>query len=176
MTPGKSCSAAACSSCLKDCYAMKAYRQYPATRAAWDGNLAATLEDIPAMEAELGMYFSKLSAPRFFRVHVAGDFVTLDYAKMWARVAAAAPSTCFLAFTKCFEIAQQVDWPDNMRIVYSAWPGVDAPPAGRPIAWMDDGTETRIPENAVHCPGNCENCGMCWNLQDLGRDVYFTKH
>lgn len=176
LTPGTTCTALACKTCLKSCYALKAYRMYKTTRAAWDKNTKIAKEDLPTMERELGDYFTGISAPRFFRVHVAGDFVSLEYAQMWARIASSAPKTSFLAFTKAFDIAQQVSWPENFKIVYSAWPGVEAPPPGKPVAWMDDGTETRIPPGSIHCPGNCESCGMCWSLDELGKDVYFLKH
>jgi hypothetical protein len=176
LAPGVTCTSIACETCLMDCYARNFYRMYKNVRKAWDTNTKLALEDLPTMERELNEYFSGLASPKFFRVHVAGDFVSLDYAEMWARVASAAPTTKFLAFTKSFDIVQKVSWPDNFKIVYSAWPGVPAPPAGRPVAWMDDGTETRIPARSVHCPGNCESCGMCWSLDELGKDVYFSKH
>lgn len=177
LTPGKTCTKLACETCYKDdCYAFDCYRRFKATKAAWDANTKLALEDLPTMEGDLNGYFSGLASPRFFRVHVGGDFFSLEYAEMWARVATAAPNTKFLAFTKAFDVVQKVRWPNNFRLVYSAWPGVPVPPAGRPIAWMDDGTETRIPDKAIHCPGNCDSCGMCWSLEDIGLDVYFIKH
>jgi len=32
------------------------------------------------------------------------------------------------------------------------------------------------PVGAVECPGNCDTCGMCWNLKQLNIDTYFNKH
>ena len=45
-----------------------------------------------------------------------------------------------------------------------------------PEGTMQDGTETRVPEDAIRCPGNCETCGLCYELPRLGRDVVFHKH
>ena len=40
----------------------------------------------------------------------------------------------------------------------------------------EDGSEVRVPKDAIECPGNCESCGMCYELDRLGRDVVFHKH
>ena len=37
------------------------------------------------------------------------------------------------------------------------------------------GTETRIPEGSLECPGDCNHCGMCWALPEIGKDTYFHK-
>jgi hypothetical protein len=65
----------------------------------------------------------------------------------------------------------------NLAIIFSAWPGMrfDNPHHHR-VAWMQDETETRVPEDAIRCPGNCETCGLCYELSRLGRDVVFYKH
>jgi hypothetical protein len=49
-------------------------------------------------------------------------------------------------------------------------------PHNHRIAWMQDGTETRIPKGAIECHGNCETCGLCYELPRLGVDVVFHKH
>jgi hypothetical protein len=87
------------------------------------------------------------------------------------------PKTKFLAFTKQYNLFTGLQVPHNLKVVFSAWPGLDVHnPDSRPIAWMQDGTEDRIPETALHCPGSCENCMMCWSLDEINRDVWFTKH
>ena len=65
----------------------------------------------------------------------------------------------------------------NLGAIFSAWPRmkIDNPHDHR-IAWMQDGTEDRVPEDAVECPGNCETCGICFRLRKLHRDVVFHKH
>jgi hypothetical protein len=162
------------------CYALKALRLYPATRAAWRRNeyLARNHPD---------SYFTQIAAqvaaakPRLFRWHVAGDILSSEYLRGMCRIAAANPSTHFLAFTKNFDVVNRYEdrevVPSNLAIIYSAWPGMSfLNPNGHRVAWMQDGTETRVSKDAIECPGNCESCGMCYQLDRLGRDVVFHKH
>ena len=179
LTPGRSCSAEACKTCLSGgCYAMKSYRQYKNVRAAWDTNTELALNDLATMERDLTAYFGSMVAPRFFRLHVGGDFISREYAEMWARVAAAAPSTNFLVFTKQWGHVRGIEFPGNFSLVLSAWPGTEIPADLRErysVAWLDDGSE-EIPASAMECPGNCETCGACWGLSRMGIDVRFRKH
>lgn len=179
LTPGKTCSAEACKTCLcGGCYAMKAYRMYKAARAAWDNNTNLAINDLVTMERDLMHYFGSMNAPRFFRIHVAGDFVTREYAAMWARVAAANPHVNFLAFTKQWENIRSIVFPENVSIVLSAWPGTEIPAdlrAKYSVAWLNDGAAD-IPAGALECPGNCKTCGVCWSLAKRGIDVFFNKH
>jgi len=179
LTPGKTCSPEACKTCLVGgCYALKAYRQYKQTRAAWDENTALATGAIDSMRAQLMAYFSGLNAPRFFRIHVGGDFVSREYAAMWADIARECPRTNFLAFTKQWDHVRDIAWPENVSIVLSAWPGTEIPAdllRRFSVAYMDDGT-TDIPADALECPGNCETCGVCWSLAKRGIDVVFKKH
>lgn len=179
LTPGKTCSAEACKTCLcGGCYAMKAYSMYKATRAAWDNNTDLAINDLVTMERDLMHYFGSMNAPRFFRIHVAGDFVTREYAEMWARVAACNPNTNFLAFTKQWDNVRGVEFPENMSLVLSAWPGTEIPAdlcETYSVAWLYDGA-ANIPADALECPGNCETCGVCWSLAKRRIDVFFRKH
>lgn len=179
LTPGRTCSSEACKTCLTGgCYAMKSYRMYKNVRAAWDANTDLALNDLASMEADLLKYFNAVTAPRFFRIHVGGDFVTREYATMWARVATACPGTNFLAFTKQWDIIRGIEFPANVSIVLSAWPGTTIPEDLRrlySVAWLDDGNEN-VPEDAIECPGNCATCGVCWSLAKRHLDVKFRKH
>ena len=178
-TPGRCCPKGV--PCASDgCYANKAIRMYPGTRAAWRRN-----ELIARREPE--SYFSQIAAqvtkakPRLFRFHVAGDILNRDYLRGMCRIAAANPHTHFLAFSKAFKIVNEYEdreaIPENLVIVFSAWPGMRfLNPHGHRVAWMQDGTEIRVPADAIECPGNCESCGMCYELERLGHDVVFHKH
>jgi hypothetical protein len=178
-TPGRCCIRGV--TCVRDgCYAFKALRLYPGTRAAWCRNedLAKHHPDSYFMQIEKQVAETK---PRLFRWHVAGDILNGDYLGGMCRIAAANPGTHFLAFTKAFEIVNRYEdhktIAANLVIVFSAWPGMTfLNPHGHRVAWMQDGTETRVPEDAISCPGNCESCGMCYELDRLGRDVVFHKH
>lgn len=178
---GVTCSKEACSTCyLQGCYAKKCERLRPSVRKAWGDNFEIAKSDLSFLETYLDKFFSKPNAPRLFRIHVGGDFFSVDYFLMWVRIAVAHPEIRFLAFTKQTEIIKpfvSAQGPKNFALVFSAWPGVPVDEKIRehlPVAWVDDGNETRIPEDAVHCPGNCETCASCWALD--GKDVVFKKH
>jgi hypothetical protein len=182
MTPIKSCDRSACKSCGKDCYALKSHRQYPAVRAAWDGNFNEMITEDGRKAAfdQIDAFMAK-SKPAYFRIHVAGDFLDADYMAAWLRIAIDHPCTKFLAFTKCYDMAiNAVNIPSNFSMVLSAWPGLALPEnrSGLSIAWMRDkaGVEDRIPAAAIECPGNCDTCGACWGLSKHGLDVVFNQH
>jgi len=175
MAPGRDCGN--CKHCLRDCYALKAYRQYPATKAAWNHNGEMFREDPAAAAEQVHEWLAKKrKRPTFFRIHVAGDFLGQAHVNAWISVASRNPDIKFLAFTKMGNLDFSAA-PETMAIIYSQWPGMPINgPEGAPRAWMQDGTDTRVPGNAIQCPGNCETCGMCWSLPALGRDVYFDQH
>lgn len=182
LAPGRTCSAQACATCLKEgCYARKLYNLRPTVRNAWDANTELVLHSLDIVESELDAYFSRASAPRFFRVHVSGDFVNREYAEVWARVARKAENTRFLAFTKQFDIVRGVEFPGNFSVVLSAWPGLIMPDEllkRYPVAWLDVPYFIGIErfDNALECPGQCDTCGACWALASIGRDIKFKKH
>ena len=179
LTPGKTCSPEACRTCLTHgCYAMKSYRMYKNVRAAWDANTELATSDLATMESDLMQYFGSVNAPRFFRIHVGGDFVTREYTEMWTRIAGANPHTNFLAFTKQWNVIRGISFPENFSVVLSAWPGTVIPEDLRAlysVAWLDDGSE-EVPADALECPGNCSTCGVCWSLAKRHIDVKFAKH
>lgn len=187
--PGVTCSPESCAHCLKEgCYAVKSAFQHgykPETNTTlngWSHNTAAALDHVPQLEQALNRFFDSVAAPRFFRVHVSGDFVNLAYAEMWFRIIETHPGTRFLFFSKQWDIMRALPWLTlpNLEPVLSGWTGCrvqdDLIDAGFRVAWCDDGDEDRIPADAIECPGNCESCGMCWNLRKIGRDTKFHKH
>jgi hypothetical protein len=172
LTPIKGC--VNCQACKKSCYALKAYKMYANTRKAWNGNLRLARKDRCEYFAQIYLYLMK-HKPKFFRWHVAGDILDQAYLDAMIGVAIDTPQTKFLCFTKAHHLNFK-DLPENLSIVLSMWPTMPIPAINLPKAWMQDGTETRMPRNAIECPGNCETCGMCFALKKLGRDVMFHKH
>ena len=177
---GRTCSKQACRTCYQQgCYARKLERLRPNVRESYADNLAiVTLTPLDA-ERQLNEYFDMPNATRLFRIHVSGDFFDATYFEMWLRVIRSHPGTRFLAFTKQAEVIRPYlnDLPANLSLVWSAWPGTPVPKDIRkalPVAWMQDGTEKRMPKTTMTCPGSCETCGRCWTLN--GTDVVFHKH
>jgi hypothetical protein len=160
--------------CRKDCYALKAYRMYPRAKEAWKYNYKHLRENRDKYFQDIHEYLEK-KTPRLFRWHAAGDILDQDYIERMKRLAESFPEVKFLAFTK-MTVLKFSNLPKNLVVVYSAWPGMPFHnPDKLPVAFMQDGTETRV-SNAIECPGNCETCGMCWELPKLKKNVVFHKH
>ena len=175
LSPIKSC--VNCSHCSKLCYALKAYRMYPPTKKAWDHNLDLAKNHPKEYFQSIQEYVLKKN-PKFFRWHVSGDILDQRYLSGMIKIARDNPETTFLAFTKNFSLDYR-RVPQNLSIVFSMWPKMRKPVHKKGVsgfAWMQDGTEKRVPENAVECPGDCEHCGMCFHIAKIGGNVVFHKH
>jgi hypothetical protein len=161
--------------CRKDCYANKGTSKFPAAQIAWERNYVLATNYRSTYFSMLTEYF-KRAKPKRFRWHVSGDILDQNYLFYMIDIARDYNCTKFLAFTKMYHLNFDTV-PDNLQIVFSAWPKYHIEAKnGFKIAWMQDGTETRIPKSARDCPGSCESCDMCWNLKQLGNDVVFHKH
>lgn len=161
--------------CTRDCYACKGFHCMPNVRKPREVNTEAVQLDLNAAKVEI-VDFCHAYRPQYFRVHESGDFYCRDYVAMWIDVARSCPDTVFYAYTKQFENVRGFSFPDNFRLILSAWPSLEIPSDLQelyPVAWLNVPEENRIPENAFHCPGSCSSCGYCM----LGRgDVVFNKH
>ena len=166
--------------CLKECYAMKAYRMYPSVKTAWDTNTVFAKIAPDKFYDEVDKWLTD-NNPDFFRWFVSGDpgAGNLDKAQnhyhLIVKICKRHPNTKFLMFTKFHALKEAKV--DNLTVVYSMWNGYGNS-RRRCKAWMNDkfNPDPRIPVDAIHCPGKCDSCGMCWNLKKLNRDVVFNKH
>lgn len=165
--------------CITSCYAKKAYivPNRPVVRRAWDGNLEFVRENptgyFEAISAELHSF---RKPKEMFRWHVGGDILDQSYLAGMDFVARDNPATRFLAFTKN-HLLDFNGLSGNLVIVRSMWPKWGNPDLNDlPRAWMQDGSEDRIPEGAFECSHRCDSCALCWHLPERGRDVVFPKH
>jgi hypothetical protein len=156
------------------CYMLPLLKMRPSVRLAYQKNL-------DTYNKKDGTYFEsidnwlKIKKPAFFRWHVCGDIPDGYYLAGMVHIAEKHPNIKFLAFTKKYDLVSNWDYPENLSIVISAWPGFELPQTELPIAYMQDGTEDRV-KNAIQCHGNCETCGMCWELKNINKNVVFKKH
>ncbi len=190
LLPGVTCSGESCSHCLREgCYAVKnAFRcgynvDKNSTLSAWAENTFLAryrLSDLLYQMLREWLLAHRMTV-KLFRIHSSGDFFSFEYAEMWYKLAEEFSEIRFLAFTKQWDIVRAVPFYKlaNFSLVLSGWTGIKIPEDLRqlyPCAWCDDGTENRIPDDAMLCPGLCESCGMCWYLKEIGRDTKFIKH
>jgi len=171
----------------EECYALKAWRQYPGTRKAWMHNWDLFQKSPDQYFKSIADQIKRKKSLDMFRWHSAGDLVNYKYLCNMYAMAHEFPDIKFMAFTKKYKVlADEVNWrapfwkAPNMTLVISAWPGLKIPVLLRrkfPIAWMEDSgnPDKRIPHSAVECSGQCDECMLCWRLTK-GQSVFFHKH
>lgn len=175
LTPVDACGN--CTACKIDCYAVTMLRGFrPSVNAAWKRNTDIVRADPVEYFKQIDHVFAlEATRPRFFRWHVGGDILNQEYLNNMMVLADRYRDVHFLCFTKMYWLEYD-QIPSNLSIVRSAWPGVRLPFSDLPVAWMQDGTETRVPADAMDCPGGCDSCGLCFHIAEIGRDVVFEKH
>jgi len=162
--------------CIGDCYALRSYNQYPVVRHAWNKNLYTSTVSLRLYEACVTKWIEHHKPP-YFRWHVAGDITTAKYRNMIIKIAKRYTSVKFMVFTKRYKFfTNRIVIPENLKVILSAWPGLDIPKSDKySIAWMDDGTDDRIPKDAIECSGHCDSCLLCWNHKG-NKQIRFPKH
>lgn len=170
-----------CSSCAKKCYAAKLARIYKSVRESWDRNLSILNEDRAA-------YFTQVKAAamvsRFFRFHVSGDIIDIDYLDNMVRIARECKGTEFLAFTKNYEDCNAYFMshrkPRNLHLIYSLpfdGANIDNPHNMPTAAIILKGQEPK--KGYKVCGGNCTECACqgvgCWELKK-GETIAFYEH
>jgi ferredoxin len=182
--PGRDCFN--CEHCILDCYALPKFRMYKGVRKNWSENSAAVRQSQKAFFGAIEAFLRK-EQPSFFRFFVGGDFLNQTMVNNCIRLARRNPSVKILAFTKRHDL-QFHNIPENLAILLSMFPGMPEPESNLSRSWFQRHDyspypkEDRIPESAVFCPGNCESCGMCWNLPKISAlageriDVWFMDH
>lgn len=156
--------------CKKVCYARRMVARRKSIEISWMRNYIEYLQDAKQYFHKIYRWLT-IHKPKFFRWHVGGDIPRAYYLYMLKEVAEDTPGVKHLIFTKTDYDFSKL--PENLHLRQSLWPGWGNPQEGIRKAWMQDGTETRIPENAIECPGSCVDCSLCWRSD---RDVYFKKH
>ena len=128
----------------------------------------------------------KKNPVRYFRWHVGGEIISLEYFRMMCLIAMTFPMIRFLAFTKRYEIVNKYmdrggrnAIPENLSVIFSAAPNQTVPnPYHLPECHINMENEklnsvwrVKFVESQIwHCPGNCEECQCigagCWFLKD----------
>ena len=170
-----------CDSCAKKCYAVKLMRIYKSVQKAYYNNLDILKEDRNA-------YFLQVKASamttRFFRFHVSGDIVDIDYLDRMVKLARDCKKTEFLAFTKNYDDVNNYfsnhRKPKNLHLIFSSpFDGAMIPnPHNFPTAAVILKGQTPNPSHKI-CGGNCSACACqgvgCWELKK-GETIAFYEH
>ena len=163
MAPGHTCSNCKC--CLPYCYDVKACLQYLNVRIARAENTAMMLVNRAATFAQIDAYISRRKAHKYFRWHVSGDILDVDYFDRMVQIARRHPDWIFWTYTKNYYAVNA--WldehgrsalPGNLSVMFSVWNGMPCPnPHGMPTFTCIQ--EGMTPAPGEHrCPGNCDVC------------------
>lgn len=170
-----------CSTCAKKCYAAKLCRIYKTVKEAYDRNLEILKEDRDS-------YFIQVKAAaitsRYFRFHVSGDIIDIDYLDRMVKLARELKGTEFLAFTKNYEDVNEYftthKKPKNLHLIFSlpfTGATIDNPHNLPQAAVILKG---QTPDDSWKiCGGNCTECACkgvgCWELKK-GETIAFYEH
>jgi hypothetical protein len=161
-------------------------------RKAWDDNTDYATNNPDKLYYELDRYFDTFKG-KIFRIHSAGDFVSLSYFTMWNLIANNHPNIVFMAYTKRFDVLHEfitmfgrTAIKHNFKIILSSWTGSDVPVElsdSFPIAWLcEEGQNAPIMvyklkkagRSSLVCGGDCTVCKYCYD--PMAHDVIFIKH
>ena len=166
--------------CVKDCYARRMQR-YKEVKNAYAENLDLYTNNPDSFFCQLK---AALFPVRFFRLHVAGDFIDAEYFRRCCETVAAVPTCQVLAFTKQYEIVNDYiaaggTIPENFKIIFSTW-GSWQPE--NPYNFPESAVifpDTDTPDDWKICGGNCFECACrgcgCWEIK-TGETIAFYKH
>lgn len=179
LVPGLSCEEGA--PCLKEgCYALNMMLFRKSVEVSWMRNWLRWVTDKGGYFEDVINWIMRHKV-EYFRWHVGGDIPNREYLAKMIMVANVFPDVRFVCFTKRYWMFPMV-LPRNLTVVLSHWPGVKLPwYAGMevegqywPVGWIRaKEEETKIPVSALECPHGCDECGKCWELKGLRRDVVF---
>lgn len=172
-----------CSGCLKLCYDIKAVLQYPEVRKARARNYVILMRDRQKYFDEIIETIKRRQKNKYFRWHVSGDIVDVDYFNNMVKIARMFPKFRFWTYTKAYvyvnkwcDINGKENIPDNLTIMFSEWKGM---PINNPYrfpefrVWFHD---EKKPARVHWCPGNCELCLNSKTGCPYGQTTYCEEH
>lgn len=157
--------------CAEKCYALKAYKQYPSVKAAWDRNLAIFRNDGADYFGQLDAFLAR-KAPAYFRFHVAGDIVSDAYFAGMLDIATRHPASRFLAYTKTDY--HRFAMPKNLVLLHSTWLD-DEPIADAKNFSVYFSLKQLRAAKAKPCSGDCRACKLCY-LADKPINIGIVLH
>lgn len=165
--------------CEGKCYSYRYERIRPTCRAAYSDNLVMARNPEQFAETMIGVLPRIL---RCFRIHVGGDFWSVEYVEAWKKICASFPQTRFWAYTRSWRdpelkaaLESLRDLP-NTQIFASVDPSMTPPPKGWRTAFLDmDPRATG--KRCAHQTGlkeSCLHCGYCF--EEKAGHVIFKAH
>ena len=164
MAPGITCPN--CDCCLPYCYDVKAVLQYGNVVNARAENTVMMYMDMEKTFSMIDTYISSRRAHKFFRWHVSGDIISVEYFDHMVTIARNHPDWIFWTYTKAYKYVNlwlyqhggKSALPGNLSVMFSVWNGMECPnPHGMPTFTCIQEGMTPAP-GEWRCPGNCDIC------------------
>lgn len=152
-----------CHGCRFFCYDIKACMQYKNVIMARARNTVLLWRDRDKYFELVEKKISHRRKNKYFRWHVAGDIIDLDYFERMIEIAKNHKDFVFWTYTKQYTIVNNYcdkygknSIPSNFSIMFSQWDGIEiVNPYNFPEFRVYDDI-TNVKEHV--CPGNCELC------------------
>jgi len=178
-----------CKECMHFCYDIKACLQYFNVLDARARNTALVMICREKYFTAIREKIARRKKNKYFRWHVSGDIVDIDYLKEMIAIAHENPDFIFWTYTKAYFIVNEYckrygkeTIPANLTIMFSEWDGM---PMINPYLFpifackMKDGNKNRSVESFEKmylCPGNCDICKESRRGCVVGEDTYTNQH
>lgn len=177
-----------CKECKGFCYDIKACLQYP------DTVINARMRNTVLLYRDRDRYFSIIEnriarrrTNKFFRWHVAGDIIDLDYFSRMVEIARRHSDFIFWTYTKMYAIVNAYcdkygknSIPENLHIMFSKWDGLKMDnPYNFPVfaCRMKDGNKDEMNWSEMYkCPGNCDICKKLSRGCLAGENTFADEH
>lgn len=176
-----------CKECKYLCYDVKACLQYPNTVIdARIRNLSILIKDRDEYFHRIDEAMNRRRKNKYFRWHVAGDIVDVDYFDRMIDNARRHPDFIIWTYTKNYRVVNT--WidangrdaiPANFHIMFSEWRGLEMiNPYHMPefrVVFKDD-EHKPDPATNHYCPGNCDICKAMNRGCVAGETTYCNEH
>jgi len=178
-----------CKECKYLCYDVKACLQYPNTV------IDARIRNLSILMKDRNEYFNRIDAAmsrrrknKYFRWHVAGDIVDVDYFNRMVENARKHSDFIIWTYTKNYAVVNE--WirqhggnknalPNNFTVMFSEWRGLDMiNPYKLPefrVVFKSDAVKPD-PKKVHYCPGNCDVCKALHRGCVAGETTYCNEH
>ncbi|MBM4049590.1 MAG: hypothetical protein FJ279_31225 [Planctomycetes bacterium] len=177
--PSRKTCPGASSWCWDYCYAYRYERCRPGCQDAYERNLSLSRDTGKFIRTLIGVL------PRImpcFRIHVGGDFYSVEYVHAWQRICSAFPQVKFWAYTRSWaapELRTALEGLrslENMQLMASTDPAMPLPPSGWRVGFVDADPRAQgmLCGEQTEQQESCLACGYCFQRSE--GDVIFRVH
>ncbi len=179
-----------CKECSRLCYAINSYIRYTNTCVpAWTENSFLARNNRDLYFAEIEKACAKRRTNKYFRWHVAGEIMDINYLERMIDIARKFPEFKFWTYTKMYLLVnmyvkahgndRKIAIPENLVIMFSEWRGMEMiNPYGFPefrVVFKNDEYKPD-PKTNWYCPGNCDICKAVNRGCVAGETTYCNEH